>query len=96
MRVPVLSLVVAWLASLPLAADAQTLSNGLVTARFGASGLTALADEASDTRYGFFEDGFSVTVGGTKYPPATPPARKAADAQRVTYTWNPDPPIGST
>ncbi|MBI2221502.1 MAG: hypothetical protein HYU53_09880 [Acidobacteria bacterium] len=68
-------------------ASAQTLSNGLVTARFGPSGLTTLADGSGDAPYGFARDAFSVTVDGTRYGFPAAPSRKIAESQRVTFTW---------
>jgi hypothetical protein len=91
MRVPVVFLAAALVLS-PGAATGQTLANGLITARFGQTGLTSISDEAEDESYGLSRDAFSVTIDGARYggPPA-PPARKTADAQRVTYTWDAGP-----
>ena len=87
MRAAVFPFLAALVALSPGAARAQSLSNGLVTARFGPGGLTTLVDVAGDTSYGFSREAFSITVDGTRYEFAIPPSRKLAEPQRVTYTW---------
>ncbi len=64
------------------------LTNGRVTAEFGARGLATLAGPEAGPPLRFTLDDFAVALGGTIYDSRTlpPPARTAA-RDRVTFTW---------
>ena len=61
--------------------EAQTLSNGILTARFGARGLSSLAAVGLDHPFDFTADEWSVTIDGTRYD-----SRTLRLPQRVTET----------
>ncbi|HEX7019918.1 MAG TPA: hypothetical protein VF159_07915, partial [Gemmatimonadaceae bacterium] len=73
-------------------ASAQTLSNGLITARFGRSGLTSIAVAGTDGSYDFDRDELSVTIDGTQYDSrALGTPQRLAQPNRVGYVWTAGP-----
>src|SRR3989454_2776149 len=75
-----------------LQATPPPLANARVRAEFGPRGLVALTDVAQHAVYRLIRDGFSLSIGGTRYhnqglPPPTPTASRAT----VTFRWTAGP-----
>ena len=71
---------------------AQALSNGIITARFGTSGLTSLEVTGIDEHYDFVRDDFSITIDGTRYDSqslGTP--QRITQPNRVGYIYTAGP-----
>lgn len=73
-------------------ARAQTLSNGIMTARFSGTGLTSIAVRGVDPHYEFSTDAFSLTIDGTRYDSATLGVpQRITEANRVGFVWTAGP-----
>ncbi len=69
-------------------AAAQTLSSGILTARFGASGLTSLAATGIEHPFEFLRDDWSLTIDGTRHDRTTlGMPQRVTEPNRVGYVY---------
>lgn len=72
----------------PLVLHAQTLSNGIITARFGTAGLRSIEASGIERHFDFDRDSFSVSIDGKRYDSeglGTP--QRLTEQNRVGYVW---------
>jgi len=75
-----------------LQATPPPLANARVRAEFGPRGLVALTDVAQHAVYRLIRDGFSLSIGGTRYHSQGLPAPTAtASRATVTFRWTAGP-----
>ena len=85
------ALLLACMAGAPDAA-AQTLSNDLLSVKFGPRGIVSIEDKRADARYRFTQDEFAIAIDGTRYESADSAApRRRGDENRVIYGWTAGP-----
>ncbi len=77
-----------WLLATAAPAAAQTLSNGIISARFGAAGLAALEAAGLEKSFGFARDEWSITINGTRFESASLGApQRVSEPNRLGYVW---------